>query len=167
MLKYDIFKDILTIVLTVLAVGITVIGYGIYLILSERLKIESASTARLETLKGSIYMFIHSGFIFWQSYDSLGKKEKQYLEIAIGLTDRALRFFNEFSDDEAKSRENDELLCHIKNNLAYYYAERKRPVDKDLVKEYIKYLCERISRYTEHKEDWLETAEFVNKQYQD
>ena len=41
-LKYDLFKDILTIVLAVLAVGITVIGYGIYLILSERLKTESA-----------------------------------------------------------------------------------------------------------------------------
>jgi hypothetical protein len=110
-------------------------------------------------------MFIHSGFIFWQSYDNLSKKDKQYLEVAIGLTDRALRFFNELPDDQAKSRENDSLLCHIKNNLAYYYAERKKPEDSDLAQKYAEYLCERMSKYPDQWDNWRETCEFVKRQY--
>ena len=164
-LKYDILKDTLLIVLAVMAVGITVIGYGIYLILSERLKIESASTARVETQKGSIRLFIHSGFIFWESYDNSKKKEKQYLEMAIALTEIALRYFSNLPDNEGASRENDKLLCQIKNNLAYYYAERKRAVDASLAKEYVEYLRERLSKYPELRELWQDTGEFVYQQY--
>lgn len=166
LLKYDILKDTLTIVLAVLAVGIAVIGYAIYLILSGRLEIESALTARLETLKGSIRLFVHSGFVFWESYDKTKKKESQYLEMAIGLTERALLFFNELPDNEAKNRENDKLLCKIKNNLAYYYAERKKPEDSDLAKEYAEYIRKRMSKYSEEKDNWLDTCNFVYQRYQ-
>jgi len=164
-LKYDLFKDILTIVLAVLAVGITVIGYGIYLILSERLKTESASTARIETQIGSIRLFIQSGFTFWRSYDNSRKRQKQYLEMAIELTEIALSYFSKLPDDEAGKRENDKLLCQIKNNLAYYYAERNRTADGDLAKEYVEYIHERLSKYSDLREAWQDTYEFVHQQY--
>jgi len=166
LLKYDILKDTLTIVLAVVAVGIGVIGYAIYLILSGRLSAESAETARFETQRESIRLFVHIGFVFWESYDKTGKGEKEYVEVAIGLTERALLFFNELPDKEAKNRKNDKLLCKIKNNLAYYYAIRKKPEDSDLAKEYAEYIRERMSKYSEEKDNWLDTCDFVYQQYQ-
>ena len=118
-LKYDVLKDTLTIVLAVVAVGIGVIGYSIYLILSGRLQTESASASRLEAIKGSIRLFIHAGFVFWENYDNAKIKEVQHLEIAIGLTERALLFHNQLPEKEARNKENERSLCLIKNNLRY------------------------------------------------
>ena len=141
------------------------IGYSIYLILSGRLKAESAATARLETLKESIRTFVHTGFVFWESYDKMDEKEIQYVEVAIGLTERALLFFNKLPDSEAKNRENDKLLCKIKNNLAYYYAIRNKPEDSGTAKEYAEYIRERMSKYVEERDNWLDTYNFVYQQY--
>lgn len=167
LLKYDILKDTLTIVLAVVAVGIGVVGYSIYLILSGRLQTESASASRLETIKGSIRLFIHAGFVFWENYDNAKKKEAQHLDIAIGLTERALLFHNQLPEKEARNKENDRLLCLIKNNLAYYFALRGKAENKDLAKEYAEYIRERISKYSEEKDNWLDTYDFVKQQYPD
>ncbi len=166
LLKYDILKDTLTIVLAVMAVGIAVVGYSIYLILSGRLQIESASASRMESIKSAIRLFIISGYIFWENYDKTGKKETQFLELAIDLTERALSSFNELPEKEAGNRENDKLLCKIKNNLAYYFAEGKKPENKDTAIQYVEYLKERMSKYSEEKENWLDTYNFVYQQYQ-
>lgn len=164
-LSYDVLKDTLTIVLAILAIGMVIVGYSVYLVLEGRLKIESASAAALETAAGCIRLFVHSGFIFWETYDKAEEKEIHYLEIAIGLTERALLFFNELPDKEAKIRKNDRLLCTIKNNLAYYYAERKQTEDSDLAKEYAEHIRKRISKYPEEKDNWLDTCDFVYQQY--
>ena len=163
--KYDVLKDTLTIVLSGVAIVIAIVGYGIYLILSGRLSTESAATARLETLRESIRAFVHIGFVFWESYDKTGEKENHYVEVAIGLTERALLFFNELPDREAQSKENDKLLCKIKNNLAYYYAIRRKPEDGDIAKEYAEYIHVRMSKCVEEKENWLDTYNFVHQQY--
>ncbi len=164
-LKYDVLKDTLTIVLTVLAVGIAIIGYAMYLLLSEKLKDESVKATRLQAIRESIQTFIHTGFVFWESYDKTGETEKECVEVAIGLTERALLFFNQLPENEIKTREGDKLLCKIKNNLAYYYAIRKKPEDSDIAKEYAGYISERVSRYIEEKDNWLNTHNFVYQQY--
>ena len=167
LLKYDILKDTLTIVLAVVAVGIGVIGYSIYLILSGRLQTESASASRLEAIKGSIRLFIHAGFVFWENYDNAKIKEVQHLEIAIGLTERALLFHNQLPEKEARNKENERSLCLIKNNLAYYFALRKKVEDRDIAREYAEYIREQISKYAEEKANWLDTYDFVKQQYPD
>lgn len=163
--KYDVLKDTLTIVLAVLAVGMAAIGYFIYLVLKGVLRIESATAASLENVIGCVRLFIHSGFIFWETYDKAKKKEIHYLEIAISHTERALLYFSELSDNEAKIKYNDKLLCVMKNNLAYYYAARKKPEDAVIAKEYAEYIRKRISKYPEEKDNWLETCSFVYQQY--
>jgi len=167
LLKYDILRDTLTIVLTVSAVVITAIGVAIYLILSERLKRESASASRLESVQKAVQMFIHAGFVFWESYDRAVKKEPQYIEIAIGLTERAFLFYNQIPGKESRSRENERSLCLIKNNLAYYFALRKKVKDRDIAREYAEYVRGQASQYTEDKDNWLETYDFVKRQYPD
>ncbi len=162
--KYDILKDTLTIVLAVLAVGIAVISYTIYQILSGKLAAESAIIASSETLKESARAFVEIGFVFWKSYDEMSNEENQYIEIAITLTEHALFIFNRIPDREAKNRENDKLLCNIKNNLAYYYAIRNKPRDCDTAKEYAEYIYEKMSKYGKEKDNWLDTYTFVYRQ---
>jgi len=165
--KYDILKDTLTIVLAVLAVGIAVIGYAIYLILSARLRTESASASRLESVQEAVRLFIHSGFVFWESYDKATKKEPQNLEIAIGLTERALIFYNQLPTKEAHNKENERQFCLIKNNLAYYFALRKEAEDRDTAREYAEYIRNKVSEYPGDKANWLDTYDFVKQQYPD
>lgn len=141
------------------------IGYFVYLVLKGILRSESATAASLENVVGCVRLFIHSGFIFWETYDKAKVKESHYLEIAISHTERALLYFNELSDNEAKIRYNDKLLCVLRNNLAYYYAERKQPKDSTLAKEYAEYIRKRISKYPEEKDNWLETCDFVYQLY--
>jgi len=165
--KYDVLKDTLTIALAVLAVGIAVIGSAIYLIVLGQLQAKTTSIARVEAKKGSVRLFIHAGFVFWESYDRAAKKELTYLEVAIGLTERALNFYYQIPSKEAEDRETQRSFCLIRNNLAYYFALRKRPEDKDLAREYADYIRERVSDYAEDRANWLDTYDFVKSQYPD
>ena len=168
--KYDILKDTLTITLTVLAVGIAVVGYLIYQVMSIRLQTESARAAHIATTKHCAKWFAYIGFIFWQTYDQRRDDQRregnsQYLEMAISFTERGLAYFNELPESEAKSREGDELLCKLNNNLGYYLAERHRTEDKDLSRECADYVRERILKYPQHKDHWLDTCTFIDQQY--
>lgn len=162
--RYDILKDTLFIVLAVLAVGIGAIGYAVYQILSGRLQTESASASRVEMTRGSARLFTHLGYVFWGKYKRTDKKERQYLDVAIDITEHGLRYMSELPE---KKRENEILLCHIRNNLAYYLAERKNVEDKKLAKDYIEYIQKRIQKYPTYKAAWLDTCNFVRQQYPD
>ena len=86
--RYDILKDTLTIVLAVLAVGMGLIGYAVYQILTGRLQREATSASSLEMTRGSARLFTHLGYVFWEKYESTKKKEeaRQYLNVAIDIT---------------------------------------------------------------------------------
>lgn len=167
LLKYDILKDTLTIVLAVLVVGIAVIGSTIYLIVLGQLQAKTTMIARVEAKKGSVRLFIHAGFVFWESYDRAVKKELTYVEVAIGLTERALEFYYQIPTKETKDRETQRSFCLIRNNLAYFFALRKRPENKELAREYANYIRKQASDYAEDRENWLETYDFVKSQYPD
>lgn len=62
-------------------------------------------------------------------------------------------------------RKHERLICDVKNNLAYYYAKRGSPVDRKTAREFADYIEERISKYPDAKETWVDTVEFVRKQY--
>ena len=164
--KYDILKDTLIVVLSVVAVVMAIVGYGIYLILSERLRADAAMAARVESLKGSIRLFLVSGYTYWEHYDTASDKMPKHLEMAIELTERALHSYNALPESEAKKRENEKECYRIKNNLAYYLAERKNPEDKSRAKEYADYIYGGFSKYPEEKANWLDTYDFVYQQYQ-
>lgn len=165
--KYDVLKDTLTIVLAVLVIGIAVIGSAIYLIVGGQLQAKTTSIARVEANKGSIRLFIHVGFVFWESYDRAAKKELAHVEVAIGLTERALDFYNQIPRKETEDRETQRSFCLIRNNLAYYFALMKKPENRDLAREYADYIRKRAPDYAEYKADWLETYDFVKSQYPD
>ena len=164
-LKYDIFKDTLIIVLVIATFVIAIVGYGIYLILSGRLRAAAAVAASIESLKGSVRLFLVSGYTCWEHYEITGNKIPKYLEMAIELTGRAFHTYNALPESEAKKRENEKECYRIKNNLAYYLAERKKPEDKDTAKEYADCIHDGFSKYPEEKANWLDTYDFVYQQY--
>ena len=104
---------------------------------------------------------------FWGSYDTAVTKDSNYLDVAIGLTERALEFYYQLPSRETEDRETQRSFCLIRNNLAYYFALRKRPEDKDLAREYADYIRERTSDFAEDRANWLETYGFVKSQYPD
>lgn len=163
-IRYDVLKDTLTIVLTVLAILVALIGYGVYQALSGRLKNESASISRVVMTRGSARLFTHLGYVFWGEYKQPHKEDRQYLNVAIALTEHGLRYMNELPEEE---RENEILLCTLKNNLAYYFADRKDPKDKELARDYVEYIRKRIQKYATHRTEWLDTCNFVKQQYPD
>ncbi len=167
--KYDIFRDTLTIVLIVTAVVIAAAGSAVYLMLSERLKRESASASRAEVVKGAVRLSIVLGFASWQAYDNTreGEKEPRDLEMAIRLTERALAYHNQLPEAMAHDRENERDFCLIKNNLAYYFALGEKVENREIAREYIEYIRERTSQYAEYKDTWLDTYRFVKQQYPD
>lgn len=165
--KYDVLKDTLTIVLTVLVIGIAVIGWAIYLIVLGQLQAKTAKAASMETVKGSVRLFIHAGFVFWENYDKATKKDTNYLEIAISLTERALDFYHQIPVKETRDRETTRSFLLIKNNLAYYFALRKKPEDRDLAREYAEDVRRQASSYPGERANWVDTYQFVKQQYPD
>ncbi len=163
--KYDVLVDTLVIVLTVSAVVIAVVGYLLYLLLSERLKEEARDAAREQSTKETVTSFIHIGFVFWLSFDNTGQTEKELIESSIGITERALLFFNQLSKDYTKSSDGDKMLCKINNNLAYYYGILQKPEHRELAHEYAGYIKARMSRYPEERTNWQDTYDFVYRQY--
>ena len=161
--KYDVLKDTLIIVLAILAVGIGVIGYTIYIILSDKLKQDAAKSARVEALKISIRLFIVSGYTCWEHYETT--KSSSYLEMAIELTQRALETYVSLSKEGEKIDEIDREYYLIENNLAYYYAEKGNEDDKETAIKYAKDIYEQTDKFPKDKENWLDTYHFVKEKY--
>ena len=77
------------------------------------------------------------------------------------------RYISELDEQE---RESELLICWIKNNLAYYYAERRKfeaakPGDAVTAQKFVKYVHNRIDKYPEEEEDWIHTYKFVQQQF--
>jgi hypothetical protein len=64
----------------------------------------------------------------------------------------------------------DQLICWIKNNLAYYLAERQKlkaalPGDDVLAQQFAKYAYDRISKYPKGRGHYTDTYRFVQEQF--
>lgn len=165
--SYNVLRDTISIVLVVIAVGIAVFGYSVYLVISWRLKAEATLASHVESLKSFVQLYIVSGYTYWENYAITGKKKPKYLDVAINHTESALQAYNELPESEAKKRENEVYYYLIKNNLAYYFAERKKPEDADIAKEYAEYIRKGLTKYPKERGNWLDTYNFVYQQYQD
>ena len=154
-------STLLTIVLTLLAIGVAVFGGGIYYILSRRIEERAKTAAYDEIMRGSARLMTHIGYVFWGKYKRR-KEETQYLDLAIEVTGYGLGYMSRLPE---KKRENQRLLCTIKNNLAYYLATRNDPADKELAKQYAEYIRTKIQTFPDEKQRWLDTFNFVAQQY--
>jgi len=154
---YEIFRDLLTLVLAIATLFISISGVLIYGLLSRQLKMAASREAREEMLKERAYSLAAIGYSYWHNYRI--SKNPEYLELAIELTERALSVCHKLK------KENEALTCMIKNNLAYYYAEDGRPEYRQKALEYAKYIYDRIDKYPLMKRHWLDTYNYVHQRF--
>jgi len=108
------------------------------------------------------------GYSCWMDYERWHKI--QDLNEVINKTREAYDDYAEKLDEKKTS--NEELICWIKNNLAYYLAERHKddptaalPSDGDLARKFAEYPYKKIDKYPQHAEKWVETYYYVQKEF--
>ena len=166
---YEVFRDILTLLLAVLAVASAVAITVMYAVLSEALKRGVTLAAKTEMHKAIVSSYISMGHLYWKEYHDTKSDSK--LNQAIEITERANDKYARELDEQ--DRESEWLICWIKNNLAYYYAEKQKLGsatlgDKASAQEFVKYVCDRIEKCPKSRKernDWVDTYKFVRKQF--
>ncbi len=168
----QVFKDVLQTVLAVAALAIAAFGYGTYKILSsqieERVRRNMDSQYRLTMA----YHRTSYAFVFWRLYEDAEKQSTTanvYLDVAIDHTRRAL-------DDHAIDMNQDDpeveqLICEIRNNLAYYISEKHRcfgpiaPEERAECLGFVDWLEGRVNRYPQRSLDYRDTIDTVRRRF--
>ena len=150
--------------LTIILALVAIFAGGTYFILSSILQAESAKEVRKETIKAQARLLTYSGFIYWNDYEINKKTQNIYRDMAIELTEYAYADYASKLEKLA-DKELQKLICDIKNNLAYYYAERQNPNDRDRALEYAEYIHGKIKEFPTLKTEWEDTLVFVRQRY--
>lgn len=166
--KYEVFRDVLIIVLTVLIIGLTIISIviGVFAYLTYRyasswIERRVKEVAETERHYSSAYILTTSGYVYWLDYTKT--KDNEYLEKAINLTERA---YSEHSSHlDIQERKNQRLICVIRNNLGYYLAERGKKEDREFACECAEYIRSKIIDFPEVKGRFADTIAFIKQRY--
>jgi hypothetical protein len=167
MSELDTFVALFMAMLAVAAIA----GGAIYWIIAYKVKRDVMSLARAQHHRTMATLSTESGYGYWRDYEDTkrkGKKKIKKLNQAIKRTNGAYEYHARQLDE--REPENEQLICWIRNNLAYYLAERKRcnkseEGDDALAQECAKYIYKKISKYPEKKKDYTDTYHFVEKQF--
>jgi hypothetical protein len=130
--QYEVFKDLLIILLTIAGIAMGTVGYVIHKHLlkftestirknAEVIGNKMRKNAELSLDWSSTLNFYLTGYTFWNIYDET--KQNMYLEAAIFLTEKAYERMSYLDEQEPK---NESLICGLMNNLGFYLATRKR-----------------------------------------
>ena len=185
---YEVFRDLLSLLLGIIGVIVAALLAIIYHVLSESFEkkvtlatesLEKKVTlaAKTEMNKNITLSLLSNGNNYWDEYyltkddTKADTKDDWKLNQAIKITDRALRHYAMELDEEEGNRV--WLICKLKNNLAYFYAEKQRlgkatPTDKTLAQQFAEYIYERIDKYPKdnrEREGWIDTHNFVQHQF--
>lgn len=158
---YDIFRDLITLMLAMGGVVVGAAGYLVYVIVLGKTKEAAASAAEERMNNSSALMFAQIGYEYWYDYKIRPTNNANDLNQAVNLTEIAYSRYCPNLDEQRYER----LICSIKNNLAYYYAERRSPSDRAVSREFVDYIEKRISKYPENKVEWTDTVTFVRQRY--
>ena len=152
--KYDVLKDTLTIVLTMAAVLIAVVGAAVYGIVTHKLITETEKRITDESRRWITRLATSTGYSLWQS---------GFLDEAIRLTREAIEEYA--SGLSEKEPENEELIGDISNNLASYFAQAKR--EEGLARGYASYIHSISHKFPRNRETWEKTCQEVSEAFPD
>lgn len=155
-------KEILGISLTIIAVAVALYNFLVYSILKHNIQTQAKSVVEQEKHKIGAYMHIDVGFAHWVDYEI--SDNKKFLELAIILTERG---YNEYCShlDESDS-ESEQLICQTKNNLAYYYAARRRLEDGAIARQYAEDILNKLHLFGKTKREEINnTYQYVQEQF--
>ena len=168
-IKFEVFRDLLIIILAISAIFISLLGWAAYRIVESRTMKRSEEFSK--ELMGEIYLkslgnaLCNLGLIFWKNY----KEHKVMLDLehAIELTNDALQKYG-LKLDKTRA-ENKKIIIIYKNNLAFYLAEyaalgKADSQQKNLALEYANYVySQRINLPEDDAKDIIDTYDYVQK----
>ena len=171
--EYELFRDILTIILAVSGLSIAIVGYGIY---HSILKYAEKSMKKREEdfiLLSTALLYVDMGFFHWQHYEIDYKieakeenKQNEYAvhhkNNAINLTERA---YKKVLKLDVSDQRNERLKCQIMNNLGWYLADGGEEKDRDFSKKCAYYIMKRIENFPDKREQWQETFDRIIEKY--
>lgn len=167
--QYEVFKDLLAIILAIIGVAVGVMGYGIYRYVSERVEgkaMEKVGRAAGDSMDWSCaFALCETGYTFWRLYKRTNKDF--YLKEAIVLTEMAYKHASSLDERDPKY---EKMMCDIMNNIGYYYAERARIEkgrieDREFARDCARYIRDKILKYPDQRAIWQETYDFIFEQY--
>lgn len=97
---YDIFRDLITLTLTIGGIVIAIAGYFIYIVISEKTKLTAMSVVeeRMEYVSAALLTFI--GYSYWHSYHYRKTNDINDLNQAIDLTEDAYSHHSQKLDEQ-------------------------------------------------------------------
>ncbi len=143
--KYDVLKDTLTIVLTVVAVFIAVVGVAVYGIVTQKLTAETEKRISNESKRWIVWLASLTGYNFGE----MGK-----IDQAIKLTEEAHGYAQELDEKELK---NQQLIGEIRNNLASYYVKKGQKAKAAIAQGFAAYIHNISHKFPKQRAAWEDT----------
>ena len=159
---HTILRDVLQIVLAVVAVAIAVLGYAIYQIVAQRLRIYAEEEIGSERRRTTAQLYTYVGFLRCTDFESSTPRNPGLLEDAIEATERAHIYASELDQRDPR---NEQIVGTVRNNLAWYLARRGRIEDRGRAQGYAEYIHLRSGRFPEEREEWEHTYREVMRVY--
>jgi len=171
--QYEIFRDLLAIVLTLAGLSIALLGTGVYKWISKDLNIKAEEhIAGLDAeIKRKVdeevnyamaVFFLELSYDCWEAYevkDELQQYKENQLERAVALSKKALKRAKRL---DMEQKEFKRILCEIKNSLAYHLAVRGYIKDAEDAISLTKYAYKRVQDFDFKRTcNWTETYAFV------
>lgn len=163
---------VLTSVLAVVALLASAFGGGVYYILSRRIQDQAREAAELRARRALAVSLNNQGFYYWEQYERTRddlRADHFLLDIAIEITSDAYDDYAKRLDEQDTYYE--KVICGIKNNLAYYLAEKQSQglsvsaVKRQQACECADYVEKRLTRYPKSADKWSETVLFVRQHF--
>jgi len=155
--KYDIFRDLLILLLTVLSVVFGVVGWLLYRWISRHLQEQVKTGVQRETSAALSHLFTELSRVYTLHYepDPTKPSGQEYKELAKDMSETALAYAEELPEKDFE-----QLICRAKNNLAYDLVVRRREQDGKLARELADNIYNKAHKYNDNYH-WLETYGLV------
>ena len=162
--KYEFFRDILIINLSIIAVIFGTIVFWIQLYIVEKVEnhvvnrvkepLEHQDFEYLDYIQGTT--LLDNGYILWLNYKATQKID--LLNAAIEQTKIAYTNIKKLDDENPRY-----VLakCQTKNNLGYYLAARGKPEDKEYAIKCAEFINTKLDDFLEYQASWMHTYKYI------
>jgi hypothetical protein len=155
-------SEIIAIIGIIAAIFVTVYAELVYVILSRKIKKVARLEVEKEKNRMGANMLVDMGFTYWGNYQISGNSK--YLNDAIRITEAAYSNYGIHLDES--DLKNELLVCQIKNNLAWYYAERGKEDDGAKARQYADDILDKSPKFeTLRREEMIDTYKYVQKKF--
>jgi len=165
--KYTVFRDILTLILSISALSVAALGVAIYKLIylnferQMKEKIEKINSQWDEKIQCEIdrmfsALYLELSITYWRQYErdyKMGRvlipEKKEFLDLALRTGETALEKVNKLDEEKFEK-----LICSVKNNLAYHLVMRGFASDFQRIIALAKYAYDRIWDF-DYKDTWI------------